>query len=265
MHQRKKLIYLTFITIVTLVLAIAMEYVYFSDFEYRLKTRKFNRVIAEKETVIENYLNSLIPILNRGENISSAAKENLNYTIRNQGTVLEYLDNKLAHWSDNSFDVPQSSSDTLFSKRLVFIQNGWFLTKTIKSGNEKIIVLLRLRNDFGFENNLIRNGFIKDFGVPAKTGLSLDMSNSDFQVYTKDHQWLFNLVFPPGRKESAFIAVIDSLVIVFYVYSCPGRYTCRIPESERKRIAGSIWLSVYPGYNLFFSFNYRKTFNFGGN
>ena len=216
MNLRKKLIYLTFIATVSLIMAVVVEYIYFSDFEYRLKTRKFNRVLAEKETIIDNYLNSLIPILNRGENISSAAKDYLSVVIRNQGTVLEYLDDKLAHWSDNSVAVPLTYNDTLFSKRLVFIQNGWFLTKTIKSGNEKIIVLLRLRSDYGFENNLIRKGFIKDFGVPSNTGLSSDINSSDFRVYTKDKRWLFNLVFPPGRKESAFIAIPLILWSLFF-------------------------------------------------
>jgi len=29
---------------------------------------------------------------------------------------------------------------------------------------------MRVRSDFGFENDIIRNGFVKDFGMPENTG-----------------------------------------------------------------------------------------------
>jgi two-component system, NtrC family, nitrogen regulation sensor histidine kinase NtrY len=207
MRSKKNRLYLIIIASITLLLAIGLESVYFSDFEYKLRTKKFNKVLAEKETIIDNCLNSLKLIFNKGENVSSTTKENLFSIIKNQGTLLEYFDNKLVHWSDNSFDVPQVYNDSLFSKQLVFIQNGWFLTKTLNAGNEKIIALLRLRSEYGFENNLIKNGFVKDFGVPQNTGFSLNKNISEFKINTKQGKWIFSLVFPPGRKESYFIAV----------------------------------------------------------
>ena len=60
-------------------------------------------------------------------------KENLFSVIENQGTLLEYNDNKLVHWSDNSFEVNKVYDNSQFSKPLVFIQNGWFLTKNGKN------------------------------------------------------------------------------------------------------------------------------------
>ena len=65
-------------------------------------------------------------------------------------TLLEYVDKKLVHWSDNSFDVPLIHDDSLFAKPLVFIQNGWFITKQssqamkcllLYSESERIMVL----------------------------------------------------------------------------------------------------------------------------
>ena len=207
MRSKKYKLWLVSITILTMLLAVVLESVYFSDFEYKLRTKKFNRVLADKETIIDNCLNSLKISYNKGEDVSSDAKENLFSVIKNQGTLLDYVDNKLVHWSDNSFDVPQVYNDSLFSKKLVFIQNGWYLTKTLNAGNEKIIVLLRLRSEYGFENNLVKNGFVKDFGVPQNTGFTIDKNISEFNINTKQGTWLFALVFPPGRKESYFIAV----------------------------------------------------------
>jgi hypothetical protein len=207
MKSNRYRIYLGIFTIVMILLALAAESVYFSDFEYRLRTKKFNKILSEKETIIENCLNSLKLILGKGEALSQEAKENLFSVIEKQGTILDYVDNKLFYWSDNSFDVNESYDDSLFSKPLVFIQNGWFLTETVKTGNERIIALLRIRSEYGFENDLVRNGFVKDFGVPEKTGFSLDKKKSEFQILTKEGTWLFSLVFPEGRKGSFFIAV----------------------------------------------------------
>jgi two-component system nitrogen regulation sensor histidine kinase NtrY len=200
-----------------ILLAIAVESVYFSDFEYKLRTKKFNKILSEKETIIENCLKSLKLILEKGEDVSSDARKNLFSLIETQGTLLEYVDNKLVHWSDNSFDVPLSYDDSLFTRPLVFIQNGWFLTKTVKAGNEKIIALLLLRHDYGFENDLVRNGFVKDFGVPEKTSFTLNPDISEFQVNTKDGNRLFSLVYPPGMKDSFFIAIPLCLWAISFV------------------------------------------------
>ena len=168
MRSRRYKIYLSVLTIVIVLIAMIGESVYFSDFESRLRTNKFNNVLSQKETIIENCLSNLKLILEKGEKMSQESKDKLLSVIENQGTVLDYFDNKLSNWSDNSFDVPLVYDDTLFSKPLVKIQNGWFLTKTLKAGNEKIIALLRIRNEYDFENDLIKSGFVKDFGVPLK-------------------------------------------------------------------------------------------------
>ena len=207
MRSKQYKIYLAVFTIAIIMVAMAAESVYFSDFEYRLRTRKFNKVLNEKETIIDNCLNSLKLMMDKGENVSSSAKENLFSVIENQGTLLEYIDNKLVHWSDNGFDVPLAFEDSIFTKPLVFIQNGWFLSKSLKAGNETYIALLRIRSEYGFENDLVKNGFVKDFGVPQKTGFSLDKDISEFQIKTKDGKWLFSLVYPTGRAESYFIIV----------------------------------------------------------
>lgn len=207
MKSKQYRIYLLISTVALLLLAIGSEILYFSDFEYKLRTRRFNKILAEKETIFDNSLNSLKLSLDSGENISQVVQENPFSVIENQGTILFYFDKKLVHWSDNSFDVPRTWDDSLFSRPLVFIQNGWFLTKSTKGGNGIIVALLRLRNDYGFENILVRNGFVKEFGVPESTGFSISGNISDFNVFSKEGKRLFSLVFPPGRQESYLIAL----------------------------------------------------------
>jgi len=93
--------------VLLVILALVSEWVYFSDFEYNLRTKRFNRILAEKEAVTDSCLNILKSKIDKGESITSTTKSELFRTIREQEiTLLWYLDNKLVYWSDNSFDIP---------------------------------------------------------------------------------------------------------------------------------------------------------------
>jgi hypothetical protein len=48
---------------VLILFALAAESVYFSDFEYRFRTRMFNKTLIAKETIMEECLNNMKPVL----------------------------------------------------------------------------------------------------------------------------------------------------------------------------------------------------------
>ena len=147
MKEKRYRLLLVLSTVAVILLALATESLYFSDFEYNFRTKRFNKILGEKEKILEDCLNNMKPILARGEPHGSISESNLfSVAEPNQVTILEYLDNKLLYWSDNGFDVPSFQDDSLFNKSLIFLQNGWFLSKTVEAGNEKIAGLLRVRS-----------------------------------------------------------------------------------------------------------------------
>lgn len=198
-------------------MALTAESVYFSDFEYRFRTRRFNKILAKKEKITEDCLNSLKLILEKGESHGSISENNLFSVAEKHGiTILEYINRKLINWSDNSFDVPALLDDSLFAKPIVFIRNGWFIPKTTQSGNEKIIGLLRVRTNYGFENDLIKNGFEKVFGIPENVELSMDKNISAFHVLNREGGFLFSLIYP-DVKGPTFI-IIGPLILWISVF-----------------------------------------------
>ena len=50
-----------------ILLAMLAELVYLGDFEYRFRTKRFNRILKEKEKIMENCLEGMKPILESGE------------------------------------------------------------------------------------------------------------------------------------------------------------------------------------------------------
>lgn len=197
------------LTIVFAVLAIAAEFVYSGNFEYRFRTRRFNRILHEKEKIMEQCLEGMKPVLARGVSHHGSIRENDLFAIaeENRITLLEYMGKKLIYWSDTDFDVPEVLPDSLYTHPFVFVRNGWFLTKSTEAGNEKLVALMRIRSDYGFENEIIRNGFVDDFKIPEGVGFTRDRNVSDFQIYTSDGTFLFSLVFPEIKPRTLFIYI----------------------------------------------------------
>ena len=54
MKGKRYFMLLGLMTIVLVMLALAAESVYFSDFEYRYRTRMFNKILNSKEKILED-------------------------------------------------------------------------------------------------------------------------------------------------------------------------------------------------------------------
>lgn len=210
--------------------ALAAELIYLGDFEYRFRTKRFNRVLKEKEKIMENCLNGMKPILAKGETHGSAA-ENSIFSTANQNniTILEYIEDRLVSWSDTDFDVPRTLADSIYEKPFVFFQNGWFLTKSVQAGSEFIVGLLRIRSDYGMENDIIRNGFVKHFRIPDNTGFSRDRGASEYHVFSGEGTFLFSLLYTEIKGKTFFIYIplllwMLAFFSILYMTLCLVRY-----------------------------------------
>jgi len=228
MSRFRKIILLFALTLIMAILAIMTEKLYFSDYEYYLRTRYFNKILAEKEATMESCLHSM----------EIAEKNNI--------IIFEYYDDMLVYWSDNNFDVPLQFSDTLYNKPLVFFQNGWFLSKTVRSGNELIVALLRVRTEYGFTNDIIRNGFEKEFRLSENVNFSFDKEASVYHILDKNGNFLFSLLFPSG-KEMSFLTLVPLsfwlltfIFLIWLIIEFAGRLTY-----ARNKILSTIILSVF--------------------
>jgi signal transduction histidine kinase len=220
MRSKHFRIFLIVITVVLIFLALLAESVYFSDFEYRFRTKMFNKAIIEKENIMDDCIKSMKPILANADHHGSVSENNLfALAEKNNITILEYIDNKLVYWSDNEFDVPHYLEGSIYSTPLVFLQNGWFLTKTVEAGNEKIVGLLRIHTDYSFNNDIIKSGFEEEFNISENIGFSTDENISEFHVLNKQGDFLFSLLFPKVRENTGFIFIplglwIGALLII---------------------------------------------------
>ena len=218
MNEKRGRLILGILTIVLGLAATATQIVYQGSSENRIRTRRFNRVLHEKEKIMQDCLNDLRLIMAKGEPHGSVS-ENRIFTVASQNgiTILQYIDRRLVHWSDNKFDVPVLLQDeSLFSRPLIFMQNGWFLPGAIEEGNEKIIGLLRIRTDYGFENDIVKSGFAADFGFPPDVTFSTKKSGKGNDVFNSKGEFLFSLVFPATGINTPYILIPLILWCAFF-------------------------------------------------
>jgi hypothetical protein len=169
---------------VLIMLALFADSLYFSNFEYRYRTRLINKILHEKENQMDGLLSSMKPIVaSENHHGSETEKDIFSVAARNNITILEYLDNKLTFWSDNDFDVPQAYVDSLYSRPLVFLQNGWFLPEQIESANEKIVGLLRIRADYSLKNDMLQHRpDIRSFALQVDLLVSPVIAHADVRA-----------------------------------------------------------------------------------
>ena len=218
MKNNRNILFFVAAAIVLFALAIVAESVYFSDYEYHFRTKRFNKILHEKEKIMEDCLSGLKPVLARGEPHGSVS-ENKFFLMaeENEITILEYFDNKLNYWSDNGFDVPKEFDDSLYAQPILFLKNGWFLPQTVRAGNEMIVCLLRVRTDYGFENDIIKSGFEKDFRMPANTGFDIKDDSSEYKVFNNNGALLFSFIFPLVKSNSVFIILQLALWALLFI------------------------------------------------
>lgn len=208
MKAHRYTIFLAIITVALIVLALIAESVYLSDLEYHFRTKRFNKTLSAREKVMDDCLNSMKPILAGASRPAEISDNNIFPAAEKNGiTILYYFDKKLVLWSDNDFDVPPLLNDYLYNKPLIFLQNGWFLTKTVQAGNERIIGLLRLHSDYSFENKIIKSGFEKEFHISNNVGFSPEKKDSEYHVFDREGDFLFSLMFPVIKGSTIFILI----------------------------------------------------------
>lgn len=235
-----------------ILLAMSAELVYLGDFEYRYRTKRFNRVLKEKEQIMEHCLEDIKPIVESGVAHGSETENNIFTTAHANGiTILEYFGNRLVSWSDTEFEAPRTLVDSLYKEPYVFLQNGWFLTRSVQAGSELIIGLLRIRSDYGLENDIIKNGFAKHFRIPAGTGFSRNRDASGYQIFSANGTFLFSLLYPAEKIRTNLIHIPLALwglafLAILYMALCLSRcLAARKKEIQAMTLPFIIFLAVF--------------------
>lgn len=128
-------------------------------------------------------------------------------------SIFIYRNDSLVWWSDNSI-LPQGSA---LEEGFRFYKNGWYHTFTELKGPYKIAGLLKIRNQYAFQNRFLSNDYHPHLGIPSWVEMQRE-SNDDFQAVKGSGRFpMFYLKFVPNGSQHDNHAGIALLYIISYL------------------------------------------------
>lgn len=145
---------------------------------------------------------------------------------RNENLFLAVLHrDSLVFWSSNTveFSVPffeKSRGDPLLK-----LPNGYFLPEVLQVKDFEFVLLRKIKHEFPYQNDFLKNQLIADFGVPENTDLSLQKGM--YNIHAADGRFICSIALPdqidvsPGESWVLFyftLALVSLLVLLYQLY-----------------------------------------------
>ena len=218
MKYKKTNIILLFIMTFALLSAILFEKVT-SKLTYGEKDiQKFRNSLFIKEDKLIKALVQIIPKLSHNDPESFFAPETLPSSMTKDKYGLDlfiYYNDTISYWSTNLYPVHPTYSQSQIHDGIVFLGNTWCYVRTYKINNYDLVGIIKIKSEYPYENNYLRNVFNKGFYFPSDAIISTD-TIAGFQVNDLNGNYLFSVEFPELLKQSP---VSHAIVLILYALS----------------------------------------------
>ncbi|MDX9883139.1 MAG: HAMP domain-containing sensor histidine kinase [Prolixibacteraceae bacterium] len=218
--------YFLIVSIVVFAAAIFMEYdVMHNQPEIRL-TDHFQSTFLLQEKKLDRYMNRIAGAIDSG-NINKSYIAEFAYlipTLETEGLGFLILkQDETVFWSDNHFGFSPSQYRQLKNEKVIFLPNGVFFAKHLTIKNHQIIGLIHLKHKYPFENQYLRNSFVKPFDLPDTYQVSIEESRNSIAVKNNGNNIVFH-IHPVGKIRCtktdlyfpAFLYFTGFILLLFY-------------------------------------------------
>ncbi len=224
----KRKIYFLFIFLV----ALTLSSIVYENYENTkgsdvVDVKSFEKVLLRKKNLLDSLLNRLIAKSKSIDVIKVFSEQYYTQSISNTGfAFLIYENNSLKFWSDNSIAVLNEFYLPEFERNsIVYLNNAWVVPVVKKESDRTYVGLILVKHLYQFENDLIKNGFQKDFNVNPNVLISNIPSSDGFAVLDENGDFIFSLVPDnnPEKQQSGFTVSVllyslVLLVLLFFMY-----------------------------------------------
>lgn len=224
--KHKILIYLL-LAILFAVVAVFYTNLYINQDNFDKLTQKFQSKFLHKEIFLEHILNDLSKEIDSIHNNSNFINEPDRINLSEKGiSILLYENDTLKFWSDNAVPVYDYYEDNDFDSSFTFLTNGWYFTNTKKLEQFNLVGLIKIKNEYPFQNQYLINDFYGDFNLP--NSVLIKSEKSDYNIVDKSGNFLFSLKYPAKIKASEYHLLILTLlyliVLIFVIVTVYQAY-----------------------------------------
>ncbi len=194
---------------------------------FKLEVDNIERTLHSKESEIEEYLKIFADKLESNEYIKDSQDKNIffdeNYSeLEEKGfTIIIYKNDSLTFWSNNHVEMSNVYTGSKFYNRILEGENSIHVIETKNIEDFIIVGLIKLKNDFEYNNKYLKNDVFSDFALPDYIGISEIPISHGFDIQDKDGIYAFSFV-PEGSVKtnkdlSNFLGLLYILSALFLI------------------------------------------------
>ena len=241
------------ILIATLVTGVMCSYLYDNSPKHAIHVYSFQHQLNSKEEEAENTIEELKNI------IIHTSVDSLSHFSFKQNDISYYVfsKNQLLFWSDNSLEINKNIISNSPSWQFVQLPNAYCLSRTFKFQSTKILALIKIKNNYSYENEELINSFAKGFGCDKQIQLQSGNQSDQYAISDKNNTYLFTLTLPKTPVYTEFWAVLGliafslSFLILFILFSNLPVFRKRIFLNSTQFILLSATVGVVIGLLLY--------------
>jgi len=204
----------------TFIIGLICNFFYANSPKHTINISKFQWQLKAKEELGEKTIYKLKDII-----IHSSVDSLANYPFGNEEiNYFVFSNNVLVFWSDNNLEISKEQELPSPNWRLAQLPNATCLRKTISFGTTKILSLIKLKNNFPYENDQLINAFAKGFSLDKQIQIFAGNKTDKYAIEDQNNSYLFSLseskttVYNETWAIIGLIAFSLSFLIFFVIY-----------------------------------------------
>ena len=209
--------------------------VHFNQFQSKLISKELStaRILKKMSNLLDNHsVNELINFSFPDDDIS----------------FYVYRGNELIFWSDHHLDVSSISLNDSVELHFVQLPNAYCVSKTLSADSLKLLALIKIKNNFPYENDQLINDFAKGFNLNKNVGIVGGSNLDKYAVFSSHGDYLFSLSEPtvPVYDERWALAGLISFLLfflLFFVWYARGFSLSRTKSLQWKDFCGYVLIT----------------------
>ena len=143
----------------------------------------------------------------------------------NDITYYVFIKSELAYWSDNHQEISKNMLSRTPEWHLTQTPNAIGLAKTISFESYRVLALIKLKNNYSYENDELANTFADGFNTDKQIQLRIGSKTDKYPVLDKNDNYLFSLLEPASPVYNDFWATLGFIcysvffLLLFVLYA----------------------------------------------
>ena len=217
-----KKIQIVFIILITsLVTGILCSFIYENSSESAIHISHFQQQLNSKEDEAESTVEELKNIL-----IHSSIDSISRFSFDNDDiSYYVFSKSQFLFWSDNSLEINKNMLSNSHSWEYIQVPNAYCLSRTFKFESTRILALIKLKNNYSYENDELINCFAKGFSCHKQISIQNGSKADEYAIIDQNDSYLFTLLLPKTPVYTEFWAICGliafslSFLILFILYA----------------------------------------------